>query len=193
MQLVNAVDLSKAKELEKTFNDTYLSSSQASAIQHLKLNNLLSNDLGYSSGTGTLKPDVVTTTGGYYANSTGSLSWTMGEPISETVTDTSNTLTQGFQQGAYSVVSVVDELAQPTINISVYPNPVTSLLNIKSDSNDPFRAEVIDLQGNIVYEQAFENGQGQIDLSSFSDTMYLLGVYDKDGNRIKVFKIQKVD
>lgn len=185
--------LSKAKELEKTFNDTYLSSSQASAIQHLKLNNLLSNDLGYSSGTGTLKPDVVTTTGGYYANSTGSLSWTMGEPISETVTDTSNTLTQGFQQGAYSVVSVVDELAQPTINISVYPNPVNSLLNIKSDSNDPFRAEVIDLQGNIVYEQAFENGQGQIDLSSFSDTMYLLGVYDKDGNRIKVFKIQKVD
>ena len=117
----------------------------------------------------------------------------MGEPISETFSDTGNTLTQGFQQGAYSVVSVIDEVAQPTINISVYPNPVTSLLNIKSNSSDPFRAEVIDLQGNIVYEQAFENGQGQIDLNNLPDAMYLLGVYDKSGNRIKVFKIQKVD
>jgi hypothetical protein len=186
-------DVNKAKELEKAFNDVYLSSSQASAIQHLKLNNLLSNDLGYGSGTDTLKPDVVTTTGGYYANSAGSLSWTMGEPISETVSDTTNTLTQGFQQGSYFKVSVVDEVTQPTINISVYPNPVTSLLNIKSDSSDPFRAEVIDLQGNIVREQAFENGQGQVDLSNLSDEIYILGIYDKDGNKIKVFKIQKVD
>jgi hypothetical protein len=186
-------DINRAKKLEKAFNDTYLSPSQASAIEHLKLNNLLSNDLGYGGTTATLKPDVVTTTGGFYSNSAGSLSWTMGEPISETFSDTGNTLTQGFQQGAYSVVSVIDEVAQPTINISVYPNPVTSLLNIKSNSSDPFRAEVIDLQGNIVYEQAFENGQGQIDLNNLPDAMYLLGVYDKSGNRIKVFKIQKVD
>ncbi|MGP8215379.1 MAG: T9SS type A sorting domain-containing protein [Bacteroidia bacterium] len=186
-------DISRAKKLEKAFNDTYLSSSQASAIQHLKFNNLLSNDLGYGGTTGTLKPDVITTTGGYYANSAGSLSWTMGEPISETVSDTTNTLTQGFQQGAYSVVSVVNESTQSTINISVYPNPVTSLLNIRSDSSDPFRAEIIDLEGNIIDERLFENGQGQIDLSNLSDAMYLLGVYDKDGNRIKVYKIQKVD
>jgi len=186
-------DITRAKKLEKAFNDSYLSPSQASATKHMELNNLLSNDLGYGNTPGTLKPDVVATTGAYYANSAGSLSWTMGEPVSETVSDTSNTLTQGFQQGSYSVVSVVNEVANPTINISVYPNPVTTLLNIKSGSNDPFRAEVIDLQGNIVYEQACENGQGQVDLSKLSDAMYLLGVYDKDGNRIKVFKIQKVD
>jgi hypothetical protein len=183
-------DLGKAKQLEKAFNDAYLSTSHDSDMQHLKLNNLLSNDASY---IGTLKPDVVTTTGGYYVNSAGSLSWTMGEPISETVSDTKNTLTEGFQQGSYSLVSVVDESAQPTINISVYPNPVTSLLNIKSDSGDPFRAEVIDLMGNIIYELAFENGQGQINISNLSDAMYLLGIFDKNGNRIKVFKIQKVD
>ena len=186
-------DIGKAKQLEKAFNDSYLSSSQASAMQHLKLNNLSSNDLGYGSGTITLKPDVVTTTGGYYANSAGSLSWTMGEPISETFSDTSNTLTEGFQQGSYLKVSVVNEVAQPTINISVYPNPVTSLLNIKSDSNVPFHAEIIDMQGNVVYDQSFENGQGQVDLSNLSDAAYLLEAFDKDGNRIKVFKIDKVD
>jgi hypothetical protein len=190
---INRCDnLKRAKELEKAFNNTYLSPAQASAIQHLKSNNLLSNDIGYG-GNPTLKPDVVTTTGGYYANSAGSLSWTMGEPISETVSDSNNTLTQGFQQGSYFVVSVVDELAKPSINISVYPNPVTSLLNIKSNSSDPLRAELVDLQGRTVYEQVFENGQGQIDISNRSDAMYILGVYDNNGNRIKVFKIQKVD
>jgi hypothetical protein len=190
---INKCDnLQRAKELEKAFNNTYLSPSQASDIQHLKSNNLLSNDVGYG-GSPTLKPDVVTTTGGYYANSAGSLSWTMGEPISETISDSNNTLTQGFQQGSYFVVSVVDELAKPSINISVYPNPVSSLLNIKSNSNDPLRAELVDLQGRTVYEQVFENGQGQIDLSNRSDEMYILGVYDKVGNRIKVFKIQKAD
>jgi hypothetical protein len=190
---INKCDnLKRAKELEKAFNNTYLSPSQASDIQHLKSNNLLSNDVGYG-GSPTLKPDVVTTTGGYYANSAGSLSWTMGEPISETVSDSNNTLTQGFQQGSYFVVSVVDELAKPSINISVYPNPVSSLLNIKSNSSDPLRAELVDLQGRTVYEQVFENGQGQIDISNRSDEMYILGVYDNNGNRIKVFKIQKVD
>ncbi len=186
-------DLSSAKKLEKAFNDTYLFSFHTSAMKNLKLNNLLSDDPAYGNSTGTLKPDVVTTTGGYYKNSVGSLSWTMGELISETVSDTSNTLTQGFQQGSYSVVSVVDELAQPTINISAGPNPVTSLLNIKSDVSDPIHTKVIDLQGNIVYEQSFENGQGQIDLSNLSDEIYILEVYDKDGNRVKVFKIQKID
>jgi hypothetical protein len=186
-------DLTRAKELEKAFNDIYLSPDQTAAIQHLKLNNLLSNDIAYGGSTGTLKPDVVTTTGGYYANSAGSLSWTMGEPVSETVSDTGNTLTQGFQQGSYSVISVVDELAQPTIDISVYPNPVSSLLNIRSDSGDTFRAVVLDLQGNIVYDQPFEDGQGQIDLRNLSDAMYLIEVYDQDGTSIKAFKIQKVD
>jgi len=186
-------DLSKAKELEKTFNDIYLSPHQASALQHLKLNNLLSADIGYGGSTGTLKPDVVTTAGGFYTNSAGSLSWTLGEPVSETVSDTGNTLTQGFQQGSYSVISVVDELAQPAMEISVYPNPVSSLLNIKSDSSDPFHSVVLDMQGNIVNEQSFEDGQGQIDLRKLSDAIYLLEVFDMDGSRIKVFKIQKVE
>jgi hypothetical protein len=186
-------DLTRAKELQKPFNDIYLSPIQASAIQYLKLNNLLSNDIGYGGSAGTLKPDVVTTSGGYYANSAGSLSWTLGEPISETVSDTSNTLTQGFQQGSYSVITVVNELTQPSIEIFVYPNPVSSLLNIRSDSSDPFRSVILDLQGNLVNEQSFETGQGQIDLRNLSDAIYLIEVFDMDGSRIKVFKIQKVD
>ncbi len=185
-------DIEKAKKLEKSFHDVYLSPSQASDLQFITLNNLLSNDAGYGGGNGTLKPDVVTTTGGYYSNSAGSLSWTMGEPISETFSDGNNTITQGFQQGSYSIVSV-NEVDQPDVNITVYPNPFTSTLNIKSDSSGPIRIEAIDMQGNSISTQSFENGQGQIDLSNLPEAIYLLRVYDNNGKQLKVFKIQKVE
>jgi len=116
----------------------------------------------------------------------------MGEPISETVTDGNDTLTQGFQQGAYSIVSV-SEVDAPDVNITVYPNPFVSTLNIKSDGNDPIRIEAIDLQGNVISDQSFENGQGQMDLGNLPEAIYLLRVYDNNGKQLKVFKIQKVE
>jgi len=185
-------DIEKAKKLEKSFHDVYLSPSQASDLQFITLNNLLSNDAGYGSGNGTLKPDVVTTTGGFYSNSAGSISWTMGEPISETVTDGNDTLTEGFQQGAYSIVSV-SEVDAPDVNITVYPNPFTTTLNIKCESSDPIRVEAIDLQGNVISTQSFENGHGQMDFSSLPEAIYLLRVYDNNGKQLKVFKIQKAE
>jgi hypothetical protein len=185
-------DIEKAKKLERSFNEVYLSPRQSSDLQFITLNNLLSNDDGYGGGNGTLKPDVVTTTGGFYSNSAGSISWTMGEPISETVTDGNDTLTQGFQQGAYSIVSV-SEVDAPDVNITVYPNPFVSTLNIKSDGNDPIRIEAIDLQGNVISDQSFENGQGQMDLGNLPEAIYLLRVYDNNGKQLKVFKIQKVE
>ncbi|HTA82689.1 MAG TPA: T9SS type A sorting domain-containing protein [Bacteroidia bacterium] len=184
-------DIKKAKKLEKSFNDTYLSPSQASDLQFINLNNLLSSDKAYG-GNGTLKPDVVITTGGYYSNSAGSISWTMGEPISETFSDGINTVTQGFQQGSYSLVSV-SEVDQPDVNITVYPNPFVSTLNIKGDGTDPIRIEAIDLQGNLISNQSFENGQGQMDLGNLPEAIYLLRVYDNNGKQLKVFKVQKVE
>ena len=54
----------------------------------------------------TLKPDIVATAGNYYSNATGSLSWSMGEPITATYSGGSNILTQGFQQSSYSITAV---------------------------------------------------------------------------------------
>lgn len=46
----------------------------------------------------TLKPFVLASTGGYASNSNGSLSFTIGEPVSSTLSAANIMLTQGFQQ-----------------------------------------------------------------------------------------------
>ncbi len=46
----------------------------------------------------TLKPFVIATAGGYQSNASGSLSFTIGETNTQTLTSAGNMLTQGFQQ-----------------------------------------------------------------------------------------------
>ena len=74
--------------------------------------------------------EVVTTAGSYGETSSGSLSWTVGEPVIETITDGTNTLTQGFQQSKLTVTAIND-LKFPGIELSVYPNPTNSFLFIE--------------------------------------------------------------
>ncbi|MBN2174518.1 MAG: hypothetical protein JW731_10310, partial [Bacteroidales bacterium] len=45
-----------------------------------------------------VSPEVIASAGDYFENSTGSLSWTLGEVMNETFSNGSNILTQGFQQ-----------------------------------------------------------------------------------------------
>lgn len=45
-----------------------------------------------------LSPQVIATTGGYTSNAAGSLSYTVGETVIQTLSTGSHTLTQGFQQ-----------------------------------------------------------------------------------------------
>lgn len=46
----------------------------------------------------TLNPTVITTAGGYTTGATVSLSWTLGELATETLSNSNLVLTQGFQQ-----------------------------------------------------------------------------------------------
>jgi hypothetical protein len=46
----------------------------------------------------TLTPEVISSSGGYFDNTNASLSWTLGEPVIETLTETNAILTQGFHQ-----------------------------------------------------------------------------------------------
>ena len=56
-----------------------------------------------------LDQNVSGTAGAYSENANGSLSWTIGETVVETVSDGTTTLTQGFQQGNLSVTLLLNE------------------------------------------------------------------------------------
>ena len=51
--------------------------------------------------------EVVSAGGGDFTNSSLSVSWTIGEPITETYSVGSNILTQGFHQSKLSVIGIM--------------------------------------------------------------------------------------
>ena len=135
-------------------------------------------------------PSILSTTGDYYANAAGSLSWTLGEPVIETYSDATNILTQGFQQTAYSITAV-NNIPQPGLNISVFPNPFISAFTISSDGSKQLYAEIVDESGRMLFKKTLSIGNTQMNVSSLSDAIYILKVYDNSGLPVRTFKIEK--
>jgi len=62
--------------------------------------------------------EVIATSGDFYENSSGSLSWTLGEVFIETLSETNFILTQGFQQSKLTLTAIND-LQTSGIELSV--------------------------------------------------------------------------
>jgi len=88
----------------------------------------------------------------------------------------------------YGKAEVPTSVQTITINgCSVFPNPVDDILNISCSDNAISRIEIFDNLGRKVYGQTYKE---IIDVSSFSKGLYLLKVYDTNG-QVSVSKIIK--
>lgn len=89
----------------------------------------------YISGAQSLSPVVISSMGGYYSNSSASLSFTVAESsMVKTISSANNMLTQGFQQ-PYAILVSVPEIAEPEGKLLVYPNPTNAEVNIRCNDN----------------------------------------------------------
>ena len=79
-----------------------------------------------------ISPQVFSTTGDYYTASTSSLSWTMGEPLIDTYSNSQSMLTQGFQQPSFSLTTDIIDASELKLDIEVFPNPFNYFLTIKT-------------------------------------------------------------
>ena len=142
------------------------------------------------------KHDVIASSGEFFSNSSSSISWTLGECVTETFTATGNTLTQGFQQSGYLITSI-NELTIEGISVKAYPNPVSDFINIsvKTENNiqKPVLIELFDSQGKILMSDKFNADLIQLDMSQYSGGFYLLKVANQDNKIIQNFKIQKIN
>lgn len=84
-----------------------------------------------------------------------------------------------FDSNKKSTESVNDFVTE---KISVYPNPTSGMLYVKSDS---FDAVVYNYQGQIVMRK--NNNEGQIDLSDLTTGIYFLEI--REGNNVMIEKI----
>ena len=132
----------------------------------------------------TLTPQVIASTGGFASNSSGSLSYTVGEmTMVQTFSANNNILTQGFQQPSDSLIGVglLDITDNDFISFVTYPNPAISKMwyGFMSPEQGLINVLVFDVAGQKIGEpykgicnvgKTMEN----MDVSAFASGMYLI-------------------
>jgi hypothetical protein len=145
-----------------------------------------------------ISPEVIATAGDYFVGSNATLSWTLGEVITETVFNGNYTLTQGFQQPHYNITSIPDDpniKNDPLADINIYPNPVGDQLNVnfKEMKQDNVTITLFDLNGKVLINDIAENTTTvkQLNMTYVAKGSYILRFATKDGKFLKSFKVVK--
>lgn len=119
------------------------------------------------------------------------ISWTVGEPVIETFSSSSNILTQGFHQSKL-IVTAIDAPGVRIPELSVFPNPTSDFLIIHFDAEIPeFNYSLFDLSGKVIRLKSATETDTRIDVSSLATGTYLLQIDSKTTNQKQSFKIIK--
>jgi hypothetical protein len=138
---------------------------------------------------------VISTAGDYASTADASISWTIGEPVTETFTSNNYILLQGFQQGGEYIISPPDgnEKGLQDIHFQIYPNPAEDLLiiELKDKPKEHFTVKLFSISGKLILTQPIEpySNLNYINLSKIQSGTYIIKIMDK--NRISTFKLIK--
>ena len=136
--------------------------------------------------------EVVTTSGGNASGTGGSVSYTLGQITYKTNTGSSGSVAQGVQQPyEISVVTGVED-ADITLEMVVYPNPVTDVLRLKIGDTElqNFKYQLYDMNGSIYQDKKIESNETDIIMSNNTSGAYFLKI-TKGSKLVKIFKIIK--
>jgi len=142
-----------------------------------------------------ISPQVIASAGTHYTGSNAQLSWTVGEPVITTVSNGSNTITQGFHQTLLNPVSV-EEQTVAGVNVSVFPNPTSDKLNISLVNNlKDLQMDLFDMNGKLLESRKIGATEGNVQLSmiNYARANYLLRIYAVDGSVKYSYKIEKMN
>ncbi len=147
----------------------------------------------FESNAQTLERQVIAAAGDYFVSPGLSLSWTLGEPVTETVSNYDVILTQGFQQADKITVTTVREPLSNLFDIKIFPNPTTDYLNIRinSERDEIIIAQLYSLQGQKVIERKMQDTQFQLDLAALPAAGYLLSFRKLNGELITTYMVNK--
>jgi len=141
-----------------------------------------------------ITPDVVASSGAHFTTGSAQLSWTLGEPLTDTHTGSSNILTQGFHQTEL-LITALDEASPLLPYINVYPNPTADRVTLHvTRAESDMRAELYDMHGKLLLTERMGRDEQtrQIDLGTLPSAFYILRVTAQGNDRATSFRIQRI-
>lgn len=134
----------------------------------------------------------VVSSGNTITNSTGSVSYTIGQPNYISIYSTEGVVNQGNQQAFEIYALDLDNIRDQNVTITVFPNPTNSFINIKMDEliSGDIEAKIFDIQGKLIDEHKFNTVDPQINFLNFPSGIYILNIYNEKA-LLQSFKIIK--
>lgn len=81
---------------------------------------------------------------------------------------------------------------QETLNVNVYPNPVTSSLNIEYSNSTDLKYSIISVDGRIVLSGNTKTDNNTLNLSTLNQGLYLLILKNSNNIVVKQYKLMKL-
>jgi hypothetical protein len=146
-----------------------------------------------SFGTTLQAQNAITVGGGNATGSGGTVSYTVGQIVYNTITETTGIITQGVQQPyEISIATSIENTEEITLGYKVYPNPTSGfiILFIKSFDSMNIRFLLLDFNGILLQNKKIESVNTEISFEKLPSSVYILKVI-VDNLEVKTFKIIK--
>ena len=136
-----------------------------------------------------ISKQVIGAAGKTQANGNSKLSWTVGEPVVGLMTAGGNQLGNGYYPALnLQALSVEDNVVD--VQLSVYPNPTSQSLYVSHPDVNSFGISIVDLNGKQLYQGTI-NKDEPLDVSNYTQGMYLVTIENKTTNKKNTYKIIK--
>jgi hypothetical protein len=136
---------------------------------------------------------VVTTSGGNATGGGGTASYTVGQIVYTTNSNSNGSVAQGVQQPyEISVITAIEAAKDINLIFSVYPNPTTDFLTLKIENYELENLSywIYGVNGNLIETKKISAGEIQISMTNQLSGTYFLKL--TEGNKeVKTFKIIK--
>lgn len=134
---------------------------------------------------------VVNAAGGTFQVAGTDHAYNIGETWSTTITDGTNTVTEGFLQPEFISLGLSEDLLMSTTGINVFPNPTYGRLNIGLSSGTIHHIKVYHVDGSVLQEQVINSQETTLDLSVYARGFYFIEVFTGQSAKGARFKIIK--
>ena len=135
---------------------------------------------------------TILASGGEASGTTGSASYSIGQLITTTTTNSNGSVSAGVQQ-AFEI-SVTLGIDDTTINLTfaAYPNPTVDVLHlsISNFNQENLSYQLFNVQGQLLATKKVNNATTTIGMQSYAPAIYFLKV-TSNNQAIKTFKIIK--
>lgn len=134
----------------------------------------------------------IVSSGGNATGTGGSMSYTIGQVSYKTISGSNGKINEGVQQPIEIFVLGNDNFQEIKLEISLYPNPATSILNLNFGSYtiENFNYQIFDNLGKSIKKGKILKSETQLNIENFSNGIYLLQISNNQ-KALKTFKIIK--